>query len=71
MSKPQPHHDCPACPDCGSSLGTPTREVERWDGPRDATLFCPACGVGWVGTAVDVEQAERAWAAWEAHEDNR
>ena len=49
-------------------VGTPIARdtmVERWDGPPDATLFCPACGHGWVGTPEDLA---RAWASWRAYE---
>lgn len=66
-----PEHDCPACPSCKTTCGTPAREASepgRWDGPGDATLWCPACGTAWAGEAADVEQAERAWKAWEESE---
>lgn len=67
----KPWHDCPACPKCNSTVGTPARleEPGRWYGPDDATLFCPACGTGWVGSPEDVAQAEKAQAAWEACEE--
>lgn len=62
------HLDCPVCPECGLDCAVPARTQEpgRWHGPDDATLFCPACGTGWVGSAEDLAQAERAQAAWEA-----
>ena len=63
-----PARDCPVCPECYLALGTPivAAEVERWDGPDNATLYCPSCGEGWVGTEAEVQQAEKAWAAYEA-----
>jgi hypothetical protein len=63
--------DCPNCPGCGLSLGTPITlaEVERWDGPPEATLWCPSCGAGWLGSPADLARAEAAWLAYErAHE---
>jgi hypothetical protein len=67
-----PHHDCPPCQACGCPVGVPirTQEPGRWYGPDESTLFCPACGVGWIGTPDEVEQAEKAQAAWEQHENN-
>lgn len=65
MSELKPWHDCPVCPHCDCAVGTPCRFADRWIGPDHATLFCPACGAGWVGTADDVAKAERAQAAWE------
>jgi hypothetical protein len=49
-------------------LGTPIleAEVDRFDGPPDSTLFCPSCGVGWVGSEADLAQARASWAAYEA-----
>jgi hypothetical protein len=67
-----PEHDAPDCPNrCGggiNGLATPiaAAEVERWDGPEEATLFCPMCGAGWVGSAADVELAAKSWSAYEA-----
>lgn len=63
-----PARDCPACPACKMELGTPIATdtgVTRWDGPPDATLWCPSCGTGWVGTE---EEVARAWASWRAYE---
>jgi hypothetical protein len=63
-----PARDCPACPSCKLAVGTPVSAecgVDRWDGPANATLFCPACGTGWVGGEEDVAQA---WASWRAYE---
>jgi hypothetical protein len=62
--------DCPPCPKCGGHTGTPASlecgvEPGRWYGPDNATLFCPACGTGWVGTVDDSLQAARAWIAYE------
>ena len=63
-----PARDCPPCPECGLEVGTPIKdaEVQRWDGDQRATLFCPACGHGWVGTPEDVERAVKSWRAYEA-----
>ncbi len=60
--------DGPDCPGCKAPLGTPIAEaeVERWDGPGDANLFCPACGTGWVGSVADVTRAVAAWLSYEA-----
>lgn len=64
---PTPETDCPPCPSCGLELGTPIKEaeVERWRGPPSATLFCPACGAGWVGNEADLARARASWAAYE------
>lgn len=40
----------------------------RWYGPRDATLFCHACGTGRVGTAAETRAVRRADAAFERYE---
>lgn len=66
-----PTTNCPACQSCSLPCATPAREAPqpgRWYGPAEATLWCPACGTAWVGNAADVEQAERAWKAWEESE---
>lgn len=62
----KPWHRCPPCPHgCGHIA------VLRENAPRpecyhaDINLVCPACGEGFMGTAVEVEQARRADAAWE------
>lgn len=61
-------HDCPPCPEekCQARMGTPAHTTERgrWYGPADATLWCPACGSGWVGTPAEVAWAESAWRAY-------
>jgi hypothetical protein len=63
-----PARDCPQCPSCKLALGTPivSAEIERWNGPSKATLFCPSCGEGWIGTTAELAQAEASWAAWTA-----
>jgi hypothetical protein len=58
-------HDCPVCPGCGLNCTVPTRVDHHHSGPAESTLKCPACGLGWVGSADDVALAERAQAAWE------
>lgn len=66
-----PWHDCPSCPKCGMNCSVPASQAGtegRWYGPPEATLFCPACGAGWVGDEADVAQAVRAQLAWEQHE---
>ncbi|TQF10489.1 hypothetical protein FJV41_39185 [Myxococcus llanfairpwllgwyngyllgogerychwyrndrobwllllantysiliogogogochensis] len=69
FAEPKPWHDCPACPSCKARCGIPARLAD-WNhraAPTD-TLVCPSCGAGWVGTAGDVAQAERAYKAWAAEE---
>lgn len=63
----KPWHDCPPCPSCGTKVGCPARHEERgrWSGPDTANLFCPACGVGWVGSGPEVLQAELAREIWD------
>ena len=68
--------DCPECPECKAKLGTPAHqdcgvEKGRWNGPENATLWCPSCGCGWVGTYAEVEQAWAAWRAYEASQASR
>lgn len=67
-----PARDCPPCPKCDGSFGTPISletgkdpSERRWYGPDDATIWCPACGAGWVGNDADLAQA---WASWRAYE---
>lgn len=57
----------PPCASCSLPLATPIvlAEVERWDGPSDANLFCPSCGNGWVGDAVALKAAEASWLDYE------
>lgn len=65
-----PSTDCPTCPSCSVPCGVPIRESRgRFRGPEEATLFCPACGSGWVGSAADEAQAEAAQAAWDAEQE--
>ena len=52
----------------GPLVGIAWAEVERWDGPPDARLFCCACGAGLVGTDDQVAQAAAADAAYMARE---
>jgi hypothetical protein len=63
-------HDAPACPLCTLPMGTPIKEakVDRWSGDYDATLWCPACGHGWVGSAPDMERARLSWRIYEMRE---
>lgn len=62
----RPEHDCPPCVDCGGRVGIPMEcHRDRHRGGRDARLFCPACGMGWVGTDAEVAQAWKVQAAWE------
>jgi hypothetical protein len=65
------YQDGPPCPKGCGSLGTPSHATEhgRWYGPENATLWCPACGTGWVGSQADVSLAEVAWRAYEALQD--
>lgn len=68
MGAVDPARDYPPCPSCKMELGTPIAHetmIERWDGPANATLFCPACGTGWVGSP---EHLAQAWASWRAYE---
>lgn len=69
MSDLKPWHDCPSCPACGMTCGVPARIDRHHSGPAESTLKCPACGIGWVGSTAEVEQAERSQAAWEKHRD--
>jgi hypothetical protein len=70
VAKKDPAYDCPACPACGAACGSPIYDEhgnynqDRWDGPDDATIHCPACGCGWVGTEAELAQARAAVAAW-------
>jgi hypothetical protein len=41
-----------------------------WYGPRDSTLFCPACGTGWVATDDEIELALIGACWWDAFEHN-
>ena len=77
MARQDPATDCPACPSCGGPFGTPIAEARgslghvdhgRWYGPDNATLFCPACGAGWVANEADHRQAVRAYLAWHRKE---
>ena len=71
--QPFPWHDCPRCPDerCGAPCGSlEPYNPDKWYGPRDATLFCPACGTGWHGTDAELEQALVAETAWNAYQNS-
>lgn len=57
--------DCPACPSCKATCGVPIRGNERFYGPAESRLLCPACGTGWYGADADVAKAEQAQHAWE------
>ena len=52
----------------GPLVGIAWAEVERWDGPPDARLYCCACGAGIRGTDAEVEAARLADAEYEASE---
>lgn len=61
----------PPCPKCKLPLATPIdlAEVDRWDAWPEAcraTLYCPSCGIGWVGTLDDLASAEASWREYEA-----
>lgn len=68
-----PARDCPPCPACGLELAMPVAESgqDRWDGPDDATLFCPSCGTGWIGTSADLERARKSWVAYEKEMESK
>jgi hypothetical protein len=65
-----PEIDCPSCPECKSTVGTPVHDrrgerlCDRHAGDDDARLYCPACGHGWRGTDAELEQAQDAWDAY-------
>ena len=65
----KPWHETPACPvESCRCPSAPIREAHNGHGgPEGSSLFCVGCGDGWVGTAEEVAQAERAQAAWELH----
>jgi hypothetical protein len=70
------HVDCPPCPACAAPVATPIRwdthaTTDRWHGPVDATLWCPACGAGWVADRADYARAVRAARAYERVRDGR
>lgn len=57
--------DCPTCPFCGSKTGLgPTQHPLG-----DRSLLCAACGKDWIGTPEQIEQANRADAAWDRRQD--
>lgn len=65
----------PKCPACDLPVGTPTHypwgectAANGYGGPRESTLWCPACGHGWVGTAEDVAQAMAALREYDERE---
>lgn len=57
----------PPCASCKLPLATPIvlAEVERWDGPPNANLWCPSCGHGWVGSLEDLAVASASWREYE------
>lgn len=62
--------EAPPCPECKQPLGTPINvecgvEPGRWHGRADANLFCPMCGIGWIGGYVEVADAWRAFVEYE------
>lgn len=63
----RPWHDAPSGPcGCGPVGSLEPFNPSGWYGPRDATLFCPACGHGWYGTDEQIEQALVAETWWDA-----
>lgn len=68
-TRPWPWHIAPVTPcGCGSIGCLDPFNPDRWYGPRDATLFCPACGTGWEGTDDEIETALIAQTWWDAFE---
>ena len=66
------HVNCPACPKCGWTGGTPFQVSGRaCDYATDGhNLYCPACGCGWAGTWDEVAKAVRSYAAWWRHPES-
>lgn len=58
--------DCPTCPYCGSKTGL--GQTQHPLGPT--SLLCACCGKDWIGTPEQIEQANRADAAWDRRQDN-
>lgn len=61
--------DCPKCPHCGCFTLIPIEAAEDGWNHRaggEHNLVCPACGMGTVGNAAEVEQAKAAQRAWES-----
>ena len=59
--------DAPPCPACAYPLGTPVRypwgeciPSNGTSGPSESTLWCPACGHGWVGTPEELAAANQS-----------
>jgi hypothetical protein len=67
MSEIKPWHDVPLC-SCGGPMVTRAEHPRGDDMPPEHQLACLGCGESRAGTAVQVEQAERARAAWEAQD---
>jgi RNase P subunit RPR2 len=68
--------EAPLCPKCESPLGTPVNaecgvEPGRFDGPPTSNLFCPSCGIGWIGDYVEVADAWRAFVEYEQSQVGR
>ena len=59
----KPYHDCPACPECGATVGV-TLDVGMHRPLPPGELRCCACGERWQGTAAELEQARLADAAY-------
>jgi hypothetical protein len=59
------HCDVPLHAGCSGPLVTRTEHHRHREYDPAYTLICLACGEGVVGTAEQVEQAERARVAWE------
>jgi hypothetical protein len=76
VSKPA-YLKAPPCRSCKATVVTPIRPMgettmttDRWHGPSDATLWCPACGDGWRhDDPAEFHAADRAWRSWERKQD--
>lgn len=67
----RPWHDAPITPCCKSRIGClRPYNPSGWYGPEAATLFCPACGNGWIATEDEIETALIAETWWGAFEDS-
>jgi hypothetical protein len=64
-----PWQDTPCGPcGCGPCIITSLEPYNPngWHGPRDSTLFCHACGTGWIASDAQLEQALVAEVWWDA-----